>query len=442
MGSRKKVFVLDTNVLLHDYKCLYNFQDNDLVIPITVLEELDKFKKGFDQINFNARQIARELTKLSTQEIFSKGVSLGDGLGKLFIVPYHKASDAVQKNFPEISQDHKILAIAEFVKNTRKEPVIFVSKDVNLRLKALSIGIKAEDYETDKVTNMEIFSGYETITLDDTTKIANLFHTHQPIDPKEVEIPITLDCNKHFIVVQKGTETVYKLFYDLQLNRILPVIKQHAYGIEPRNIEQQFALDALLNPSIPLVSITGKAGTGKTLLALAAALEMADNFDQILLARPIIPLSNRDMGFLPGDVKEKMGPYMLPLYDNIGVIKTANKKHSKQSERIDQMLKDQQLVIEPLAYIRGRSLSNVYFIIDEAQNLTPHEIKTIITRAGDGSKIVFTGDVQQIDTPYLDQHSNGLTYLTAKMKNQPLFAHIHLQKGERSALAELASDIL
>ncbi len=442
MASRKKVFVLDTNVLLHDYKSIFNFQDNDLVIPMPVLEELDRFKKGFDQINFNARQIARALSELSHEDMFTKGVSLGKGMGRLFVIPFHQASEQLRKNFTELTPDHKILAVAEMVKETRKEPVIFVSKDINLRLKAQSIGLKAEDYETDKVTNMDIFSGFETITIDDTSKIANIFHTHQPLDPKELKLPINLDSNKHIVVVQKGSDTGYKLFYDKQKGKIFPVSKKHAYGIEPRNTEQMFALDVLLNPDIPLISITGKAGTGKTLLALAAALEQADLFDQVLLARPIIPLSNRDLGYLPGNVSEKIGPYMLPLYDNIGVIKTANKKHSKQSERIDQMLKDQQLIIEPLAYIRGRSLSNVFFIIDEAQNLTPHEVKTIITRAGEGSKIVFTGDIQQIDTPYLDQHSNGLSYLTSKMRDQGLFAHVHLLKGERSALAELASDIL
>jgi PhoH-like ATPase len=442
MASKKKVFVLDTNVLLHDFKCLHNFQNNDIVLPITVLEELDKFKKGFDQINFNARQIARDLSALCGDEVFTKGVPLGHGLGNLFIETNHSASDLVKKNFPEITQDHKILAITEFVSKKRKEPVIFVSKDVNLRIKAKALGIPAEDYETDKVSDMNIFSGAEEITNIDPNFIYLMYQNPKPIEAENIPLKELPDENKHFVFKSADGEQTAPVYFELETKQLHVVQKNRAYGIEPRNTEQRFALQALLNPNIPLVSITGKAGTGKTLLALAAALEMADDFDQILLARPIIPLSNRDIGFLPGDVKEKIGPYMLPLFDNLGVIKNQKGKHSRQAEKVDQMLKDEHLVITPLAYIRGRSLSKVYFIIDEAQNLTPHEVKTIITRAGEGTKIVFTGDIQQIDTPYLDARSNGLSYLTDRMRKEKLFMHIHLQKGERSALAEIASNLL
>ena len=222
----------------------------------------------------------------------------------------------------------------------------------------------------------------------------------------------------------------------------MKVKKKRIYGIEPRNAEQTFSFDSLLRPEISLISLTGKAGTGKTLLALAAALQQTGMYDQIFLARPIVPLANRDLGFLPGDVNEKIGPYMLPLFDNLGVIKHQFSSNSKEVMRIEELLKDERLVITPLAYIRGRSLSNVFFIVDEAQNLTPHEVKTIITRAGEGTKFVFTGDIHQIDSPYLDTTSNGLSYLTDKMKGQDLFAHVNLVKGERSTLAELASDLL
>ncbi len=442
MVSKKKVFVLDTNVLLHDFKCLHNFQNNDIVIPIPVLEELDKFKKGFDQINFNARQVARDLSNLIGDDVFSKGVSLGSGLGKLYIEPSHGFSENLKSNFPESTSDHNILAITEYVKNNRKEPVIFVSKDINLRIKAKALGIPAEDYETDMVSDMNIFAGAEEIKNIDASFIYKMYQTKDPVKAENIPLPKLPDENKHMILSSKEGEQTIPVYYELETKQLYGVSKNYAYGVEPRNIEQRFALHALLNPKIPLVSITGKAGTGKTLLALAAALELSNDFDQILLARPIIPLSNRDIGFLPGDVKEKIGPYMLPLFDNLSVIKTLNKKHSKQSEKIEQMLKDERLIITPLAYIRGRSLSNVYFIIDEAQNLTPHEVKTIITRAGEGTKIVFTGDIQQIDTPYLDARSNGLSYLTDRIRRQPLFMHVHLQKGERSALAEMASNLL
>ena len=232
------------------------------------------------------------------------------------------------------------------------------------------------------------------------------------------------------------------VYFEAETQELSTIQFLNVYGIKPRNDEQQFAFQALLNPKIPLVSITGKAGTGKTLLALAAALQQIDEFDQILLARPIVQLSNRDLGFLPGDANEKIAPYMMPLFDNLNVIKSHNKKHGRQAEKIEQLQKDKVIEITPLAYIRGRSLNKVFFIIDEAQNLTPHEVKTIITRAGEGTKIVFTGDIQQIDTPYLDARSNGLSYLTDRLRSENLFMHIHLQKGERSPLAEMASNLL
>ncbi|MDD2564712.1 MAG: PhoH family protein [Salinivirgaceae bacterium] len=442
MTTKKKVFILDTNVLLHDYKCLHNFQDNDIVIPITVLEELDKFKKGFDQINFNARQIARDLDLHCEGEVFTKGVSMGKGMGNLFIETSHKSSEFVKANFPENTPDHRILAIAEHVSKTRKEPVIFVSKDINLRIKAKAIGIPSEDYETDKVEDMNIFSGPQVIKNVDPNFIVSVNNSTEPIFKADIPFKNLPTRNAHLVLKSKEGELSALVYFDVELQQITAIHHRNVYGIKPRNEEQRFAFQALLNPKIPLVSITGKAGTGKTLLALAAALEQVDDFEQILLARPIVQLSNRDLGFLPGDANEKIGPYMLPLYDNLDVIKSYNKKHGRQAEKIDQLQKDKIINITPLAYIRGRSLNKTYFIVDEAQNLTPHEVKTIITRAGEGTKIIFTGDVQQIDTPYLDERSNGLSYLTDRLKNEKLFMHIHLQTGERSALAEMASNLL
>ncbi|MFO7863374.1 MAG: PhoH family protein [Salinivirgaceae bacterium] len=438
--KEKKTFVLDTNVLLHDFNCLNHFDEHDIVIPITVLEELDKFKKGHDQINFNARSIARTLGEISTEGVFDKGISLGKNKGKLFIETGKPYTKEFRDSFPADTPDHRILSIALHVQSNRSTPVILVSKDINLRLKAKAMRLESEDYETDKVQKIEnIYEEVRTINKISDETISKLYETPE-IPLKELNLDFTPTPNQFFIL--QGNNSSALSMYDPTSNSVRRIEKYRQYGIEPRNAEQTFALAALMNDNLPLVSITGKAGTGKTLLALAAALAQEKQYVQILLARPIVPLSNRDLGYLPGDVNEKIGPYMQPLYDNLGVIKQQFKSNSKQYMRIEEMLKDDKLKITPLAYIRGRSLSNVFFIVDEAQNLTPHEIKTIITRAGEGTKIVFTGDIQQIDSPYLDMRSNGLSYLTDRMRSQELFGHIHLVKGERSMLAELASDLL
>lgn len=439
--KNKKIFVLDTNVLLHDFQCLNHFQENDIVIPIPVLEELDRFKKGSDQINYNAREIARFLEKLSNDKMFTSGVSLGPKNGKLFIETGKPYTEEFKRSFPADSADHRILSIALHLKESKKEPVIFVTKDINLRLKAKAMGMPTEDYETDKVKEIEnIFEEVRTVNNVSDEAIAKLYEGFAEIPIEEFKLDFTPTPNQ-FIILQGANSTALTFFNPVS-NTVRRVEKHKQFGIEPRNAEQAFALDALTNKDLPLVSITGKAGTGKTLLALAAALAQEKDFTQILLARPIVSLSNRDLGFLPGDVNEKIGPYMQPLFDNLGVIKQQFKSNNQPYIRIEEMLKDEKLKITPLAYIRGRSLSNVFFIVDEAQNLTPHEVKTIITRAGENTKIVFTGDIQQIDSPYLDVSSNGLSYLTDRMRSQNLFGHIHLMKGERSMLAELASDLL
>jgi PhoH-like ATPase len=440
MQKNKKTFVLDTNVLLHDYKCIYNFQENDIVLPIVVLEELDKFKKGNDQINFHARELARELDKLAGDKLFNGGISLGKGLGKLRVETGKPFSKEMLESFSEDTPDHRILSIADYLAKTIKtSPVILVTKDVNLRLKAKSLGLQAQDYLSDKVRDIDVIKKeIDTICDVDDKIIAMLYQQTEGIDASVFKFKFF--ANQY--VVLKGANSSALVYYNAGTNTIHRIDKQRVYGIEPRNSEQTFSLDALLRPEVQLVALTGKAGTGKTLLALAAALVQDKSFDQILLARPIVPLANKDLGFLPGDVSEKIGPYMLPLYDNLSVIKNRFKIQSREYAHVEEMLKNEKLVITPLAYIRGRSLSNVYFIVDEAQNLTPHEIKTIITRAGEGTKFVFTGDIHQIDSPYLDIKSNGLTYLCDKMHGHEIFAHINLVKGERSPLAELASNIL
>ncbi len=440
MQKNKKTFVLDTNVLLHDYKCIYNFQENDIVLPIVVLEELDKFKKGNDQINFHARELARELDKLAGDKLFNGGISLGKGLGKLRVETGKPFSKEMLESFSEDTPDHRILSIADYLAKTIKtSPVILVTKDVNLRLKAKSLGLQAQDYLSDKVRDIDVIKKeIDTICDVDDKIIAMLYQQTEGVDASVFKFKFF--ANQY--VVLKGANSSALVYYNAGTNTIHRIDKQRVYGIEPRNSEQTFSFDALLRPEVQLVALTGKAGTGKTLLALAAALVQDKSFDQILLARPIVPLANKDLGFLPGDVSEKIGPYMLPLYDNLSVIKNRFKIQSREYAHVEEMLKNEKLVITPLAYIRGRSLSNVYFIVDEAQNLTPHEIKTIITRAGEGTKFVFTGDIHQIDSPYLDIKSNGLTYLCDKMHGHEIFAHINLVKGERSPLAELASNIL
>lgn len=441
-GKVKKTFVLDTNVLLHDYRCIHNFEEHDIVIPITALEELDKFKRGNDIINLHAREFTRELDKLSGDKLFNGGLRLGKGKGKLSIEIGHPNSEKLGTSFPESTPDHRILAITEYLHlNRNGSPVILITKDINLRMKAKSLGIMAQDYQNDQVQNIEdIYEGVQVSENINPEAIAKLYDDYEGQPAKNFGISGTPPAHQYYIF---KNESMSALGHYDPFNKVINrVEKGRTYGIEPRNAEQTFAIDALLRPEVQLVALTGKAGTGKTLLALAAALHQRKMYTQIFLARPIIPLANRDIGFLPGDVKEKIGPYMQPLFDNLSVIRQAFKPQSKEFSKIQEMQDTEKLVITPLAYIRGRSLSRVFFIVDEAQNLTPHEIKTIITRAGEGTKLVFTGDIQQIDSPYLDTKSNGLSYVADRMKGQDIFAHVHLVKGERSYLADLASNLL
>jgi PhoH-like ATPase len=437
----KKIFVLDTNVILHDYECLFNFEDNDVVIPITVLEEIDAFKRGHDQINYNAREFIRILDTFSGEKLMGSGVPLGPGLGQVSIDAAHLESPAIRNAFIENKADHRILSVAHTLTlQDVKKTVILVSKDVNLRLKAKSLGVLAEDYFSDRVRDFEgLYPGKQEIGDISKQSMEALLRTDGSLTPEALGI-VAPQPHEFFILKNKRNSLLG--YFNPETGFIHRMEKPMAFGIVPRNAEQCFALKALLDPAISLVTLSGKAGTGKTLLALAAALEVRRFYHQIFLARPIIPLSNRDLGYLPGDIEKKLDPYMQPLYDNLNVIQNQYREGSKEQKNIKKMLESEKLFISPLAYIRGRSLEKIFFIVDEAQNLTPHEVKTIITRAGEGTKIVFTGDPYQIDTPYLDAHSTGLTVLIERMKGQRLYAHITLEKGERSPLAELASNLL
>lgn len=440
--GKKKNFVLDTNVILHDYECIEKFEENDIYIPIVSLEELDKFKKGSEQINFNARAFVRRLDEISDQDLFKKGASLGDGLGRIFVKINGQYHNKVKEAFGENKADHRILSIAMTLADEQPNiKTILVTKDVNLRMKARSLGMLVEDYINDKVTRVDLFENaepeYEGVDGD---LIDRIYASKDGIDIDEWELGSKIDPNDCFVMKSERNSVLAR--YNPFTGKIVRVEKGHYFGIQPRNAEQTFAMHMLTDPNVKLIGLTGKAGTGKTLLALAAALSQEQSYKQILLARPIVSLANKDLGFLPGDEKAKVAPYMQPLFDNLNVIKGQFAQNSSELRRLDEMQKTEKLIIEALAYIRGRSVSETIFIVDEAQNLTPHEIKTIITRAGEGSKLIFTGDIEQIDSPYLDAQSNGLAYMIERMKGQPLFAHVNLIKGERSELSELASDLL
>ncbi len=447
MPDENKIFILDTNVILHDSTCIHHFDEHDIIIPITVLEELDQFKKGTQTINFHAREFVRELDKLSANKLFNGGLSLGEGKGKISVRLEKSPHPDLATIFPHAaSPDHRILNIAYHVSlQNRGHAVILVSKDVNLRMKARSVNLMAEDYTTDHVRNPEqLYSGCRYEEDVQSELIEKLFAPDGHIRPDEFRHAAPFHPNE-FMVLRNGRKSALAAYVPGDMENefvIRRISKESVYGITPRNAEQSFAVSALLNPEIKLVTLSGKAGTGKTLLALAAALETRSKYRQILLTRPVMPLSNKDIGYLPGDIASKIGPYMQPLYDNLGVIRGQFPEKSEMFQRLQKMLDEDKLTIEPLAYIRGRSLVRMYMIVDEAQNLTPHEVKTIITRAGEGTKVVFTGDINQIDHPYLNSLSNGLSNLIDKMQGQKIYAHVDLKKGERSELAELASNIL
>jgi PhoH-like ATPase len=440
----KKIFVLDTSVIIFEHNSILNFDEHDVGIPITVLEELDNFKKGNDTKNFEAREFIRLIDKLAKDKMLHQWNPInGRGKGNFKVVMDTGGTNSLDANkvFNEDKADHRILNAALLLQKEEKgRKVILVSKDINLRLKAKALGLTAEDYTTGKIQNISSLHTGRTTLDNATTEAIDLIYEKGYCPPEDV-LGKQKPMKNHYYILRNGKKSVLA-FYNSANGMVEQVEKRNAYGIKPRNAEQAFAIHAVLKPEIKLVSIQGVAGTGKTLIALAAALEQKREYKQIYLARPIVPLSNKDIGYLPGDIKSKLNPYMEPLWDNLKFIQNQYSENDKEYARIAEMVQNEKLMITPLAYIRGRSLSNIIFIVDEAQNLTPHEVKTIITRAGENTKIIFTGDIHQIDTPYLDSQSNGLSYIIDRLKNHELYAHITLEKGERSELANLANELL
>ena len=437
--KKKKIYVLDTSVILYSHDSIMNFEENDIGIPITVLEELDQMKKGNDTLNFEAREFIRMIDKLSIDKMLNDWIPLnGKTKGKFKILVNQKTKNNI---FNDDINDHKILDSALNLQKEEKNKIVtLVSKDINLRLKAKSLNLKAEDYLTGKIENLNSLDLEEKIIENVKPAIIDKVYESNSIDKKDIFPRKKLIDNSYYVLKDSNKSAL--VYYDSYKQTINRVEKTTISGIKPRNAEQAFAIHSLLNENVSLVSINGVAGTGKTLLALASAISQRRNYKQIFVARPIVPLGNKDIGYLPGDINSKINPYMEPLWDNFKYIQNQYKQTSKEFKILKNMIESEKLVIQPLAYIRGRSFSNIFFIVDEAQNLTPHEIKTIISRAGENTKIVFAGDINQIDTPYLDSQSNGLSYLIDKLKGQKLYSHITLKKGERSDLANLANELL
>lgn len=444
MVRESKIFVLDTNIILHDHRAIYNFQENDVYIPITVIEELDKFKKGNDTLAFNARNFIREIDRLSNSSVFDQGVPIGPGKGKIKIEMTHPLPENLAGALIEDIPDHRIISTALWVRDHNPErKVALVTKDMNMRLKARALGMTVQDYMTDRVDESKIEKIQKEVSNIRKVKqsIVQKFKNDGSIAPVELNIKRKLAPNQLFkIYGEDGSLSLGR--FEISQKQIVKVNKRTVLNITPRNEEQTFALDAILNPDIKLISLTGAAGSGKTLLALAGALSQSEQYQQIILARPIIPLLEKNIVIIPDRIENKIAPFLLPLYDNLNLIKSSLAADQEKVQWIDKMIVDEKLIISPLAYVRGRSLNNVCFIIDEAQNLTPHEIKTIISRAGDNTKIIFSGDIFQIDQPYLDIHSNGLSLLGEKFAGQSLFEHINMARGERSDLSKLACKLL
>jgi PhoH-like ATPase len=440
----KKAFVIDTNVLLHDPSAMMRFEDNDVVLPITIIEELDRFKKQPEVTGRNARQASRTLDKLRQQGHLTEGILLDSGGTLRVALCDKKILQELPAELQGDSADNAILAVALELKQQCQCPVVLVSKDINLRIKADALGLAAEDYKTDKVDVEGLYTGMAEVMveageIEQLLKQGDLMLEHH-FFPNQGLTLIDAANPSHTILA----------VVDSSGDRLVPLLKLPQSGvsrIRPRNREQKFALDLLLRNSIALVTLVGKAGTGKTLLAIAAGLnQVADekHYNRLLISRPIVPMG-RDLGYLPGEVQEKLTPWMQPLYDNFDLIfgtQDSSDKPGYWRRGHEELIERGLLQIEPLTYIRGRTLPKQFFIVDEAQNLTPHEVKTILTRAGEGTKVVLTGDIEQIDNPYVDAASNGLSYVVERFKHDPLAGHITLRKGERSGLAERATVLL
>ena len=434
-----KNYILDTNVLLHDPNSILSFQENNVLIPIEVIEEIDRFKRESTELGQNARTISRTLDSLRSLGRLSEGVSLPHG-GHLRIVFYEKNGNG----FPTVGNntvDSRIVGIALAVqKADLKAPTILVTKDINLRIKADAVGLAAEDYETDRVLLKDLYTGMLEKTVNADTMAQ--FRANGELD---LNGSTTYYPNEYCTLIEETNPMRTALAkVDLTGKKLLPIIdsREGIWGIKPRNREQHFAFDALLDDRVKLVTLMGKAGTGKTLMAMAAGLKrtvLDREFRRLVVARPTISMG-KELGFLPGTLEEKLEPWMQPIHDTLELLGDLNMGH--EHRRSNDLMRSGVIVVEALSYIRGRSIANQFMIIDEAQNLTPLEVKTIVTRVGTGTKIVFTGDPYQIDNPYVDSSSNGFNYIVSKFREQPISAHIELQKGERSELAELAANIL
>jgi len=445
----KKKFVIDTNVLLSNPNAIFSFEDNDIYLPISVIEELDTFKKGLSETGRNARQFSRVLDALRKQGSLSRGVPLFEEKkegGHIFVI-LESDMGLLPTHF-ERKVDNLILSVALILKKkSENTPVVLISKDSNLRIKADAIGIDVADFEADKVNIEELYTGIAEFEVE--SRVLNDYLSNGTVSLHALE-DHRLTPNQYVILRnrQDPLQFVYGK-YDHTNGRLINLAtaqKNHIWGIYPRNLEQTFALDLLLNDDIKLVTLVGTAGTGKTLLAIAAGLEKTTDeskYQKLLVSRPIFPLG-RDVGYLPGTLEEKLNPWMQPIFDNLELLLggIGQGKQKRLSQSYHELINQGILEVEPLTYIRGRSIPNQYFIVDEAQNLTPHEIKTILTRAGENTKIVLTGDPYQIDNPYVDAASNGLTYVVERMRDENITGHITLVKGERSALATSAANLL
>ena len=443
-----KNFILDTNVLLHDASAIYAFEENNVIIPIYVIEELDKFKKDLSEIGRNARQVSRSIDRHRKEGNLCDGVSLENG-GTLRVAFTDKKLPAMYSNTHAV--DNSILSTALTIQEQDSDSkVVFVTMDTNLRIRAEAIGVHAEDYDREHIDISELYQGWLEAHVPD--ELIDEIHNSDSSVPCEQIQPYSpgerpLYNNEYMLLRGQQNPSVSALCRANPVdNRIevLPRLREGVWGIRARNKEQHFALDSLLRDDVGLVTLVGKAGTGKTLLAIAAGLARttdAEVFQRLLVSRPIFPLG-KDIGFLPGSVEEKLNPWMQPIYDNMELLLNLNRTSRRDGRSYHELVNQGLIQIEPLTYIRGRSIPNQYLIVDEAQNLTPHEVKTIITRAGEGTKVVLTGDPYQIDNPYVDSVNNGLTYVVERFKGEQIAAHIMLMKGERSNLAELATNLL
>lgn len=440
--KKQKIYVLDTSVLFHDDSSIEKFGSHDVCIPMDVIGEIDRHKDRNDSVGANARAVTRFIDERFSQEIFTKGVSLGHSKGNLFLYPLFELNPRVKKAYKNDCVDHRIISVALNLKEKKGQTkvIIVVSNDANLRFKAGAFGLDAQQYKNDRVETIDdLYKGF--VSLDDISldSIIDTIYQKREIDVFESELLLSRNFYPNqFVLLKCGDKTALSRFYN---NKLILVGKESIYGrLMPKNAEQTLALNALLNPDIMLVTLNGPAGTGKTLLAIGAAVSQTKIYDQIVVARPIVAMSNKDLGYLPGDAQDKVAPYMQPIYDNLRFLKQANGgEQKKKSTFMDEMLEEGKIKVEPLAYIRGRTMPNTLLIIDEAQNLTPNEIKTIVTRMGECAKIILTGDIYQIDHPYLDAYSNGLSYLIEKAKEYEYAAHITLEKGERSPLSDWAA---